>query len=165
MLQKHPAFDLSIRRTGSLCRFGPHVKTLNPWVRTWTFLSQKRTSHCYQQYMQRLKVNRASSVKAENFKPRQESNSNGDPTGSIWKNSVGHSASHRGRTPPSTGFGKAVARSFCTTLHHQQQVTTTLLSLSQAALPRQCCGFAGIGGAALSCPCARKWLSLTMGGT
>lgn len=116
--------------------------------------------------MQRLKkVNRASSVKAENFIPRQEPNSSGDPTGSIWKNSVGHSASHRGRTPPSTGFGKAVALSFCTTLHHQQQVTTTLLSLSQAALPRQCCGFAGIGGAALSCPCASKWLSLTMGGT
>lgn len=116
--------------------------------------------------MQRLKKeNRASSEKAENFIPRQEPNSNGDPTGSIWENSVAHSPSHRGRTPPFTGFGKAVVPSFCTMLHHQQQVTTTLLSLSQAAPPRQCCGFAGISGAVLSCPCARKWLPLTMEGT
>lgn len=39
MFQKHLAFNLTFLRSESLCRFGPHVKTLNSWVRTWKFLS------------------------------------------------------------------------------------------------------------------------------
>lgn len=110
------------------------------------------------------KENSTSSVKWE-FHSQAGAQLTGDPTGPIWKNSVGHSASHRGRTPPFSGFGKAAVPSCCITLQHQQQITTTLLSLSQAALARECCGFAGISGAVQSCPCARKWLPLSMGGT
>jgi len=40
VFQKHPAFDPTLIRRESLCRFGPHVKTLNQWVGT-----QKSLSH------------------------------------------------------------------------------------------------------------------------
>lgn len=140
MLQKHPAFDRIIRRRRSL-QIWAMCKDTKSMGEDIKILISIKDIHCYQQSMYMLKKeNSTSSVKMRISHPGR-SLTHWWPSGFHLGKLCGHSASHRGRTPPFTGFGKAEVPFFCTMLHHWQQVTTTLLSLSQAALPRECCGF------------------------